>query len=159
MIERLLNIYNEIFVKMKINETSAFSFVDILQVLLIVLVVVYLYMKFIKGTQAEKLIRGILFFITVTWVFSVVLFALNLEILGKISQYLLIGLLLSLLIVFQPELRKLLVHLGQTKFVAQHLFSFKSTAQNENRAAIAKEITEAVKYCSRVKRGALIVLQ
>jgi diadenylate cyclase len=63
-----------------------------------------------------------------------------------------------MVIVFQPELRKLLVHLGQTKFVAKNLFTLKNQ-KNEQKTNVVKEITEAVKYCSRVKRGALIVIQ
>ena len=52
-----------------------------------------------------------------------------------------------------------MVHLGQTKFVGQNIFLLKNTTKDEHKAALVKEITEAVKYCSRVKRGALIVLQ
>ena len=63
-----------------------------------------------------------------------------------------------MVIVFQPELRRMLVHLGQTKFVATNFFNFKNN-NNEKKTNIIKEITEAVKYCSRVKRGALIVIQ
>ena len=115
-------------------------------------------MKFIRNTQAEKLVRGILFFIVSAWIFSAVLIALEFQILGQIAQYILTGLLLSMVIVFQPELRKLLVHLGQTKLVASNFFNFKNT-NKEEKTNVIKEITEAVKYCSRVKRGALIVVQ
>lgn len=136
----------------------SFTFKDISQVLIVVLIVIYLYMKFIKNTQAEKLVRGILFFIVTAWIFSAALIALKFEILGQIAQYLLSGILLSMVIVFQPELRKLLVHLGQTNFVSKNFFSFKAHSK-EQKTNVVKEITEAVKYCSRVKRGALIVVQ
>ena len=63
-----------------------------------------------------------------------------------------------MVIVFQPELRKLLVHIGQTKFVSTNFF-FNKMTKEEQETNIIKEITEAVKYCSRVKRGALIVIQ
>lgn len=142
-----------------VNSTSTFTFKDFLQIIVIVLIVVYFYMRFIKNTQAEKLVRGILFFIITAWIFSAVLIALEFQILGQIAQYLLTGILLSLVIVFQPELRKLLVHLGQTKFVAKNFFAFKNNNHNEKKTNVIKEITEAVKYCSRVKRGALIVIQ
>ncbi len=136
----------------------SFTFKDISQVLIVVLIIIYLYMKFIKNTQAEKLVRGILFFIVTAWIFSAALIALKFEILGQIAQYLLSGILLSMVIVFQPELRKLLVHLGQTNFVSKNFFSFKAH-NKEQKTNVVKEITEAVKYCSRVKRGALIVVQ
>ncbi len=159
MIEKLLSFYGNFFSKAEIaDDFAAFSLKSVIQILLIVLIVAYIYMRFIKNTQAEKLIRGILFFIIIAWIFSALLIALDFQILGQIAQYLLTGILFSLVIVFQPELRKLLVHIGQTKFVAKNFFLFKKDA-NERKTNIIKEITEAVKYCSRVKRGALIVIQ
>lgn len=141
-----------------LNSSASFTLKDFIQVLIIILILTYLYIKFIKNTQAEKMIRGILFFTVAAWAFSGILIYLKFEILGQIAQYLLTGILFSLVIVFQPELRKLLVHLGQTKFVSKNFFAFKNS-NSEQKTNTVKEITEAVKYCSRVKRGALIVIQ
>lgn len=160
MLDAVLDIYRNFLNGSElVNNPVSFTFKDIIQVLVIVLIVIYFYMRFIKNTQAEKLVRGILFFIITAWIFSAVLIALQFQILGQIAQYLLTGILLSLVIVFQPELRKLLVHLGQTKFVAKNFFSFKNNNNKEQKTNVVKEITEAVKYCSRIKRGALIVIQ
>lgn len=159
MLENFLNLYQDFIGSAELIQSAAnFTFKDIAQVLIVIFILIYVYMKFIRNTQAEKLVRGILFFIVSAWVFSAVLIALEFQILGQIAQYILSGLLLSMVIVFQPELRKLLVHLGQTKFVASNFFNFKNT-NNEEKTNVIKEITEAVKYCSRVKRGALIVVQ
>lgn len=159
MIDKILTLYRDVFLRSQVVSAFDFSWSDAFQVIFVILIVIYIYMRFIKDTQAEKLVRGILVFIVIAWIFSVVLFALKLQILGRIAQYLLTGLLLSMVIVFQPELRKLLVHLGQTKFFAQNFFTLKNPNKDEHRANIIRELTEAVKYCSRVKRGALIVLQ
>ena len=158
MFETMMNFYNEMFPSGGLFASSVLTWKDFLQVFIIVLVVFYIYMRFIKDTQSEKLVRGILFFIITAWVFSAVLIALEFHILGQVAQYLLTGILLSMVIVFQPELRRLLVHLGQTKFVTKNFFLFKKD-NNEKKTNVIKEITEAVKYCSRVKRGALIVVQ
>ena len=158
MFETMFNLFEEMFPSGGLLASSVLTWKDFLQVFVIVLVVFYVYMRFIKDTQSEKLVRGILFFIITAWVFSAVLIALEFNILGQIAQYLLTGILLSMVIVFQPELRKLLVHLGQTKFVGKNFFWFKRD-NIENKTNVIKEITEAVKYCSRVKRGALIVVQ
>ena len=159
MFSDLSNLYNKFVESITLAGVPAtFTFKDLFQILVVILVIYYLYMKFIRNTQAEKLVRGILFFVVAAWIFSGVLISLEFNILGQIAQYILTGLLLSMVIVFQPELRKLLVHLGQTKFVAKNLFTFKNNTQQE-KANVVKEITEAVKYCSRVKRGALIVFQ
>ncbi len=160
MLDTILNIYRDFFTRGELVANNAsFTPKDFLQVLVVVLFFSYIYMRFIKSTQAEKLVRGILLFIITAWAFSALLIKLEFQILGQIAQYLLSGILLSLVIVFQPELRKLLVHLGQTKFVAKNFFSFKNASKDEQKTNVIKEITEAVKYCSRVKRGALIVVQ
>lgn len=159
MLDNILNIYNDIMINFGLANFSAnFTLKDIIQILIIVVILTYLYFKFIKNSQAEKLVRGILVFIIAAWIFSAVLIALEFQILGQIAQYVLSGILLSLVIVFQPELRKLLVHLGQTNFVGKNFFAFKNNHQ-EKETSVIKEITEAIKYCSRVKRGALIVIQ
>lgn len=159
MLETLLSIYRNFLNNTElVNSPATFTVKDFIQILIVIFILAYIYMKFIRNTQAEKLVRGILFFIISAWIFSAVLIALEFQILGQIAQYLLTGILLSLVIVFQPELRKLLVHLGQTKFVAKNFFTFKNN-HKEQRTNTIKEITEAVKYCSRIKRGALIVVQ
>ena len=159
MFNKILDTFNNLFTSGVISqEIVDLTFKDVAQVLVVILIVIYLYMRFIRNTQAEKLVRGILFFIVTAWIFSAVLIALKFQILGQIAQYILTGILLSMVIVFQPELRKLLVHLGQTNFIANNFFNFKNN-NAEQKTNIAKEITEAVKYCSRVKRGALIVIQ
>ncbi len=159
MFENILKLYSNIFSQSNlVTDHITFTWKDIIQVLIVIVILIYVYMKFIKNTQAEKLVRGILLFIIVAWIFSAVLIEFQFEILGQVAQYLLTGILLSLVIVFQPELRRLLVHLGQTKFVAKNFFSFKNS-EKEQKKNVIKEITEAVKYCSRVKRGALMVVQ
>lgn len=159
MLDTLLNIYSNFMGTAELMQSAAnFTLKDFAQVLIVIFILAYVYMKFIRNTQAEKLVRGILLFVISAWIFSAVLIALEFQILGQIAQYLLTGILLSMVIVFQPELRKLLVHLGQTKFVASNFFNFKNN-NKEEKTNVIKEITEAVKYCSRVKRGALIVVQ
>lgn len=158
MLDTLLNLYKGFLANMELVHTPAtFTLKDFVQILIVVFILVYVYMKFIRNTQAEKLVRGILLFMVSAWIFSAVLIALEFQILGQIAQYLLTGILFSMIIVFQPELRKLLAHLGQTKFVAKNFFNLKGN--KEQKTNVIKEITEAVKYCSRVKRGALIVVQ
>lgn len=159
MLNKVLDIYRNIFSSSDlVNAPATFTFKDFAQVFIIILIVAYLYIRFIKDRQAEKIVRGILLFVVTLWIFSVILIALEFQILGQIAQYILTGIILSMVIVFQPELRRMLVHLGQTKFVAANFFNFKNN-NNEKKTNVIKEITEAVKYCSRVKRGALIVIQ
>lgn len=159
MLDKVFNIYKDLFIRVQTEAAPVVSLKDIFQILVVIIIAGFIYIRFIKNTQADNLVKGIILFVVSAWVFSAALFAIDFQILGRIAQYLLTGLILSMVIVFQPELRKLLVHLGQTKFEAHSLWMFKNTVKDEQKIRMAKEITEAVKYCSRVKRGALIVLQ
>ena len=143
MLDTLLNLYRNFLGNAELMHTPAtFTIKDIVQVLILVVIFIYIYMKFIRNTQSEKLVRGILLFIVAAWVFSAILIALEFQILGQIAHYLLTGILLSMVIVFQPELRKLLVHLGQTKFMSKGLFNIKS-ANEEAKTNVIKETIAA----------------
>ena len=121
MLDNFLVLYKDFISHVELlNSPATFTWKDVIQFLIVILVIVYVYMKFIKNTHSEKLVRGILLFIVAAWTFSSILIALEFQILGQIAQYLLTAILFSMVIVFQPELRKLLVHLGQTKFVTKY---------------------------------------
>lgn len=159
MIDNFLVLYKDFISHVELlNSPATFSWKEFIQFLIVILAIVYVYMKFIKNTHSEKIVKGILVFIVGTWLISSLLIALEFQILGQIAQYLLTAILFSMVIVFQPELRKLLVQLGQSKFVTRNFF-FNKISKEEEETNVIKEITEAVKYCSRVKRGALIVIQ
>ena len=97
MLENVLKIYSNFLNSSEIVwKATTFTFKDFFQILIVVLIISYIYMKFIKNTQAEKLVRGILFFIIAAWIFSAILIALEFQILGQIAQYLLTGILLSM---------------------------------------------------------------
>ena len=67
---------------------------------------------------------------------------------------------LSLIVIFQPELRRLLGYLGQPGFIRK-TFSTAGTFREaeENDVDVIKEIIEAVKYLTKTKTGALIVIE
>ena len=139
MLDTIFEMYRNFFSSGElVNNPATFTFKDFAQVVIIILIIISFYIKFIRNTQAEKLVRGILLFIITAWIFSAVLIALNFQILGQAAQYLLSGILLSMVIVFQPELRKLLVHLGQTKFDAKNFFSFKNN-NNEQKTNVVNK--------------------
>ena len=114
------------------------------------------YRKFIKNTQAEKLVKGILYLV-LAWAFSELLIRIDLTILGMFVRALVSIISLSLIVIFQPELRRFLGYLGQGGFFNEIINN------NHNKVAIEidilKEIIEAVKYLSKNKVGALMVFQ
>ena len=134
------------------------NWVNILEVLFIVAILLVFYKKFIKNTQSEKLVKGLLFLVF-AWIISEILILINLQILGVFLKSLVTLIALSLIVIFQPELRRLLGYLGQPGFIRRTFFTPGPYKANEAEIDVIKEIIEAVKYLTKTKTGALIVFQ
>ncbi|MDB4947777.1 MAG: hypothetical protein JWM27_426 [Gemmatimonadetes bacterium] len=119
---------------------------DLLEIL-IVAVVFYRVLLLLAGTRAIQMLLGLFSLVA----FYVVAHLLNLTLL----EYLLEGVfrfgVFALLIVFQPELRSALAHLGQSRFL--RLFSRLEVRE------LAEEIAEAAEELSRNKVGAIIAIE
>jgi len=122
------------------------SLVDII----IVAYVVYRILRWISGTRAEQLLKGLVLLL----VFSVLASALELDMVNWLMEKLWIVFAITLPIVFQPELRRLLEQLGRGKFFSLST----SQVEMEEYEAIINEIGEAADILSRNRVGALLVL-
>ena len=89
---------------------------------------------------------------------SEILVALDLTILGVFIRSIVTLVALSLIVIFQPELRRFLGYLGQIDFFKRLFESDKNDESNKS-IDVIKEIIEAVKYLSKSHTGALIVFQ
>lgn len=135
------------------------NWINVLEIAFIAVILLVFYQKFIKDTQSEKLVKG-LFFLVFAWIVSEILILVDLRILGVFLKSLVTLISLSLIVIFQPELRRLLGYLGQPGFIRKTFFTagaYRKT--DENSVDIIKEIIEAVKYLTKTKTGALIVFQ
>lgn len=142
-----------------LNSLSNLDWINTLEILLIVTIVLVFYKKFIEHTQSEKLVRGLLF-LFFAWIFSEILTMLNLTILGMFLKSLVALISLSLIVIFQPELRRFLGYLGQPGFISKTFFGFNPhNTSNNNDIDVIKELIESVKYFTKTRTGALIVLQ
>jgi len=135
------------------------DWVNVLELMLIVAMVCWFHKKFIQHTPAEKLVRGLMFLVF-AWIFAEILNIIHLNILGMFLKSLVALISLSLIVIFQPELRRFLGYLGQPGYISKTLFGlkFNPTTPDED-IDIIKEIVEAVKYLTKTKTGALIVFQ
>ncbi len=136
---------------------GAFGWKNIFEVLIIVAFLMLIYQKFIKNTQSEKFVKGA-FALVFIWIISEILIAIDLQILGVFLRSAVLFISLSLIVIFQPELRKLLGYLGQVGFINKLLSGDKHSSQNKS-IDVIKEVTEAVKYLSKTHTGALMVFQ
>ncbi len=138
---------------------GSLSWVNFLEIAIIAAILFVFYKKFIQNTQSEKLVKG-LFFLMFLWLFSEILIIVDLRILGVFLRSLVALVSLSLIVIFQPELRRFLGYLGQPGFIRNTFFSSGITQHHkEDNVDIIKEIIEAVKYLTKTKTGALIVFQ
>lgn len=146
-----LNIYNYF----KYSDNSVIA-INIFQVISLLLILFFLYKKLIKGTKSEQLVRGV-FVLLFFWIVSEVLIRLNLQIWGLFLKALISIIAFSLIVIFQPELRRFLGYLGKSDFL-KNAFSSQDFS-HETLKTTQAELIEAVKYLSKTKTGALMVLQ
>ena len=130
------------------------TFVDVLDILLLSMLLYVVY-KFLRDRSAGKLALGVLLFLGVLTVSSV----LEMHAIQFIFQnFYQIG-LLAVIIVFQPELRAGLEKMGTTPFSGLKGLAPSDTKEIANITADIDVICEAVCDMARSKTGALIVIE
>lgn len=118
-----------------------------------ILIVAYIFYKLftlIRKTRAEQLVKGLVFILLVMKA-SEILGLITLH--WLIQNTLTVG-LIALIIIFQPELRKALEHLGRSKILNRRLFD-----SDEEVEKVVNEIVIAADNMSKSKTGALIVIE
>lgn len=155
MFEQILNILKSSF---EISFLSL-SWVNVVEIFIIAITLLFVYQRFIRNTQSEKLVKG-LFFLALAWIIAQVLIYLNIKIIGGFIQLMVAVVTLSLIVIFQPELRRLLGYLGQPGVISRLFFGQGMNAIRYSKDVdVVKEIMEAIKYLSKTRTGALIVFQ
>jgi diadenylate cyclase len=117
--------------------------------ILIVSYLIYLLILLIRGTRAVQLLKGI-FLLVVTWALATWLNLYTLK--WLMNQVFTFG-VVTVLIIFQPELRRALEQLGRGKLFAR------ASAEDQDISHRINEVIKAVNYLSRRKIGALIVFE
>ena len=119
---------------------------DVVDILAVSFVLYSLY-KIFKGTRAAQLLSGILILILL----SVVVQWAELHGMSWLLSTLSTVWVIAVVILFQPELRRILIYLGQIP-VVRYLFRVKNLA-------MVTEITDSVLTCQDRKWGMLIVME
>jgi len=113
--------------------------------------VVYWVVDFLEGTRGERLFRGVIFILVI----GVLVLNLVVERLGFLRlQYLYKGFLVAVLIIavaaFQPEIRRVLMRIGQPRFLS---------GSSARPSMITEQIVSAVSALSSSRTGAIIVFE
>lgn len=140
------------------NIKSVLSYITLIDIFDIIFlsVIMFFCIKLMRETRAEQLIKGIVFL-------SVLLFfleQLQFKVMGIIAQtFFNIG-LLAIIVMFQPELRRILERVGRTKMSKRLPFlEGVSDELNRKNTAAINSIAKACENLSRSMTGALIVIE
>ena len=119
-----------------------------LAVIWVVVLVIY---RFLRGTRGARVIKGVAL-ILVVGVFAIQVFGREgmFERLNLLYNKALPIVSITLIIVFQPELRRALVRLGEARIFRQ---------SGLRRARVIEELVAAMAYLSKNKIGALIAIE
>lgn len=151
---------------MKLNFSDIMvSFVSILQSItwhdildmLLLAYIIYKGIKLIRETKAQQLLTGIAIVLVVYFAST----AMKLKVMGfLLDNFLQVG-IIALVIVFQPELRRILEKVGRTNVKSLGVFNdgTKSDVLNQNWNNTIEVIGEAVSQLSETTTGALIVIE
>jgi diadenylate cyclase len=124
---------------------------DLLDILLVSFIL-YRFFLLIKGTRAVQLLRGMLLLLLA----YLVSHALGLNTITWLVQSTATMIIVAIPVVFQPELRRALAHIGQGElFRGELLFPRKSVSPPR----AIDEVVTSVKYLARQKIGALVILE
>ena len=131
------------------NIVSSIGLNDVLDIA-IVAFLVYKVLGFIRETRAEQLAKGLVVLVICTLLSDFLkLYTLHWLLSGVVS----VG-LIAIVVIFQPELRRALEHLGRSRFA-----NIMSDIDKEEAKRMVTEIVRAVESMSASRTGALMVIQ
>lgn len=133
-----------------LSRLSAYAVWEVVVELTIIWIMVYAILRFLQGTRAARAIKGLVFVLIIGTVIVRVLGDDTFARLTYLYDRMLAGFALALVVIFQPELRRALIRLGETRFFG--------TSQ-QGAAAIASELAPACIFLSKAQFGAIIVIE
>lgn len=139
------------------DQMSLFHATDVLDIL-IVTFIIYSLIKIMRETRAEQLVKGILIILVAFAVSNL----FNLRMLNSIFTSFFQFSVLAVLIVFQPELRSALEHIGRSKIGKYWNGIASMTVEEEQTKQVRKCINcvaDVAANFQRSKTGALIVFE
>ena len=128
------------------------QFTDILDILIIAYIV-YRLLSLVRRNNASRVLKGVLLMLLVLWISSYGLRGLN-YLLSHILEW---G-IVALIILFQPEIRRLLEQMGSSRWKIMSIFS-KPAVDEETLTAAISQTVQACGDMSRSRTGALIVFE
>lgn len=117
---------------------------------LIIWFLVYRLIILVRGTKAVQLAKGIVFIFVLRIIAGFTQLHAVTYILDQVVSWSVVG----ILIIFQPEIRRGLEHLGRMP-----MFGGRGTSLHDQSVKMVKELDKAIQYMSKRRIGALITIQ
>ena len=124
---------------------------DVIEVAILA-VAIFALLRFLGRTRGAGMVRGLgMVVVGLFLVAQVIVVSLDLTVLGRVLDYLLTTVLLGLLVIFHPELRRGLLVLGRYRILRYFV--------QDQQYPIADKLADAAEAMSRDGVGALIVIE
>ena len=120
---------------------------DVLQILILYMGI-YALIRFVKGTRNAQVLLGFCMLVVLLLLFT---YLFNFDVLARVVYFLLIYLALSMVVVFQQEIRRMLALVG-----GQRLFDRQFALRQES---VPEKLCRCVTSLSKMKIGALIAVE
>lgn len=131
-------------------DSIASLFTKLIDVLLVWFVLYYILKNLRKNVKMVLLFKGILIIFLIKLISDI----FNLVTIGYLLDYVLTWGPLALIVIFQPEIRNVLEHLGRSQLLGRH-----KVLTVDEREKMVYEITGAMEYLKKSRIGALIVIE
>ena len=137
---------------MSFDWSNLFSWQNLVSLLdvLVVWYVIYMLMMLLRGTKAVQLFRGIVVIILI----KLVSWYIGLETVSWIMDQVINWGIIAIIVIFQPEIRRGLEHLGRGSLFANY-----NKKENEAERKLVDALDQAIQYMSKRRIGALITVQ
>lgn len=133
-----------------LNRLSSYSWWEVLIEFTLIWLVVFAVLRFVQGTRAARAIKGLLFILIVGTLF-VRFFGDDLFArIAYLYDRVLAVIAIALVVIFQPELRRALIRLGETRFMH---------SGHNGADKVAAELAPACVFLSKARFGAIIVIE
>lgn len=133
-----------------LHRLGTYSWWEVAVEIVLIWFVVFAVFRFVQGTRAARALKGLLFILIVGTLFVRFLGDDVFARLAYLYDRMLAVIAIALVVIFQPELRRALIRLGETRFFQ---------GGYEGAARIAGEIAPACAYLSKARFGAIIVIE
>jgi len=149
MLETVREIARQIF-DILLTIRSTLRIWDVIDILIMVFII-YSVLSFMQRTSASSVIKGLLLLLSVAWLANV----FNMNILSYLLRQVLQMGVLVVVVLFQPEIRKMFERMGTTRLNIM----FRRRGKQEIIETMLKQVIMACYTMSKIGNGAIIVIE